>query len=409
MKAVKNTASPFVSNHIVIGDGWSAMAAVGFLIQAQKPVVWIAGTGARIFSALPSMEHGPGVELWQRLARGFGIETGAPLSGSFLREFRNKAFRQPAWTKAPTPEMRKQVLEESVWAPEQRLAPLWEVRFPLTLNEIDQQIRTLLLGDSEAGEPWRKLIRRIEGIPVHGFKVEEGRVTGVELGSGELISCQELIYADRWDWLPRLQGLAKNDLAFIRSREPASVLQAVFTHERPVGAALMEGFYGSLHRESGEEFERHVWGHFASDGAQSYWTLCLAGDEVEDNHQIGKKLRRLKSGLDKMFTGQTWLPEGKTEFMANVTGEAVRFHESVVFAEGEAPQKLVELHSAQGARFVTDGYGAASALIQVARALELSESEQPVQVMSYDFAEPGVESRTDSEAKGPDLSGPQAS
>ena len=65
-------------------------------------------------SALPSLETGPGVELWQRLARGFGVETGEAFSGSFLREFRNKAFREPVWTKAPTPEARKEVLKETL-------------------------------------------------------------------------------------------------------------------------------------------------------------------------------------------------------------------------------------------------------------------------------------------------------
>ena len=382
---------------VVIGDGWAALASVGFLVQAQKRVTWITNTGVRMFSALPSLDAGN--DLWHRLAQGFGIDVGASSTGSFLREFRNKAFREPAWIAAPTLDARQEVLNESLWAPERKLAPLWESRYALSLNEIEHQIRVLLVGDSEAGKPWRELIRRIDEVPVGGFKIENDRIQAVILGSGEEIVCERVIYADRWDALPRIQGLPKN-LPFIRGHEPAGVLQAIFGHEEAVGSGLPEGFYGTLHKETGEEFERHVWGHFSSDGAQSYWTLCLTGDEVEDNHQIAKKLRRLKSALDKMFTGTSWLPEGKAEFMANVAGEAVHFHEAVVFGKGERSDEPVTLSSIQGLQFVTDGHGPSSSLAQVARALDLAPS--PV------TADSAFEQGTDAQAKGVDGESPAA-
>jgi hypothetical protein len=394
-------------NHIVIGEGWAALATVGFLVQAQKPVVWIAHTRARAFCGLPSLERGPGVELWQRLAKGFGIELGAWSEGSFLREFRNKAFREPAWTKAPTPEARAEVLAESLWAPERTLVPLWESRFESSPNEIEEKIRALLTGDSEEGIQWRELIRRIDEVPVGAFKTEGDRVTAVVLGSGEEIACEDVFYADRWDALPRIQGLPKN-LPFIRGREPASLLQAVFGHETAVVQGLNEGFFGALHKESGEEFERHVWGHFSSDGMRSYWTLCLTGDEVEDNHQIAKKLRRMKTALDKMFTGSSWLPEGRPEFMTNVVGEAVRFHEAVIFAGGEPVNEPVLLPSLQGACFLTDAYGLSCALRQVASALALSEAVVERSPDAFeDAASEAV--RTDAEAKDVDLGGSSAS
>lgn len=398
-----------MKQNVVIGDGWAALATVGFLVQEQKPVVWIANTGARMFSALPSLEHGPGIELWQRLAKGFGIDAGPWTTGSYLREFRNKAFRAPAWQKAPTPEMRAEVLAESLWAPEQRLAPLWESRFAQSPNEIEEKIRILLLGDHGDGATWRALIRRIEEVPVGGIKLDGDRVLAIVLGSGEEIACDSVYYADRWDTLPRIQGLPKN-MPFIRGREPASVLQAIFTHAQPVGSDVNEGFYCALHKETGEEFERHVWGHFSSDGMKSYWTLCVTGDEVEDNHQIAKKLRRLKSALDKMFTGATWLPEGKTEFMANVLGEVMRFHESVIFAGGKPSDEPVKLPSLKGVQFLTDGYGISCALRQVAAALSLREAEVPSEQF---IAESGLETSgtfgPDAEAKDMDLGGSSAS
>ena len=406
--------------NVIIGDGWAALATVGFLVQNQKPVVWITNTGARMFSALPSLDVqsmgngqaseallGSGVELWQRLARGFGVETGEPVSGSFLREFRNKAFREPAWSKAPTPELRQDVRKETLWAPERHLAPLWEARFPLSFNEIEHKIRVLLTSDCEEGAEWRKSIRRIDEIPVGQFKIEGNRICSVILGSGEEIVCDTVVYADRWDALPRIQGLPKN-LPFIRGHEPDSVLQAIFGHENPVGAGLPEGFFGALHKESGEEFERHVWGHFASDGSQSYWTLCLTGDEVEDNHQIAKKLRRLKNALDKMFTGSSWLPEGKADFMSNVAGESVHFHEAVVFAGSDRSDQPVQIPQAQGLQFLTDGYGATSAVIQVARALGIPEVRLDLNP-GLEFAQDASQGGPDSQAEDMNAENPSAS
>jgi hypothetical protein len=274
-------------------------------------------------------------------------------------------------------------------------------------NEVEEKIRLLLTGEHghEEGAEWRSFIRRIEEVPVGSLKLEGDQVLAVVLGSGEEIACDAVYYADRWDALPRIQGLPKN-LPFIRGREPASVLQAAFGHEFPIGNGLSEGFYGALHKESGEEFERHVWGHFSSDGLRSYWTLCLTGDEVEDNHQIAKKLRRMKSALDKMFTGSSWLPEGKPEFMTNGVGEADRFHEGVDFASGKPPEAPVTLPSLQGVCFVTDGYGISSALRQVAAALGIAEAE--VKLDSEQFAT-GLETGSDAEAKDVDLGGSSAS
>lgn len=86
---------------VVVGDGWAALGAVGFLAQAGVQVYWIAGTGARVLAPLPTMEQGPGVLVWKELAAKLGVPCGEPETGSYLREFRNKAFREVSWTKAP--------------------------------------------------------------------------------------------------------------------------------------------------------------------------------------------------------------------------------------------------------------------------------------------------------------------
>jgi hypothetical protein len=212
-------------------------------------------------------------------------------------------------------------------------------------------------------------LKRIEEVPVTGLKLEssEGgreKVVAVILGSGEEIECERVIYADRWKSVPEIQGLPKG-LAFLRKRDPMGVLQAIFTHETPMGVGLREGFFGSIHKEAGEDMDKHVWGYFSSDGRKSYWTLCLAGEEVEDNHMIAKKLRRMKTALEKMFTGDSWLPAGMTEFMANVREEQVRFEEAVLFAQGDSVLEPVQLPKMEGLSFLTDGYGASCAMHQV--------------------------------------------
>ncbi|MCM2322070.1 MAG: hypothetical protein NDJ90_02295 [Oligoflexia bacterium] len=342
---------------VVVGDGWAALGAVGFLAGAPAdpatPIVWIAGTGSRLLAPLPSLESAGGLkgaEAWQRLAATFGIDCGEIQTGSYLREFRHKSFRE-------VPEDRK----EELWAPERFLAPLTEARFAtLTVNEIDAGLREELLGPRFA-----QRLERIEGVPLAAIRVDQGRANAVVLGSGREIACERIIYADRWNELPKIQGLPKG-LPFTRKRDPIGVLQAMFVHGTPVGAGLSEGFFGALHREAGEEQDRHLWGHFASDGSRSVWTICIGAEEAEDNHAISKRLRRLKSGLDKMFTGAPWVPADKSEFMANVLHEQVRFEEAVQFSEGTPPMARTLADGIDGLGFLTDGYGPSSALHQVA-------------------------------------------
>jgi hypothetical protein len=177
-----------------------------------------------------------------------------------------------------------------------------------------------------------------------------------------------VIFCDRWSLLPKIQGLPKG-LSFTRGRDPHGLLQATFNHKVPVGVGVQEGFFATMNREAGEEFDRHVWGYFSADGKQSFWTICLAANEVEDNHEIAKKLRRAKSTLDKMFTGTSWIPNADEGFMANVADEQVRFEESLIFADGQAPTETISLEGADNLHFITDGYGPVQAFEQVVRLL----------------------------------------
>ena len=341
-----------IQKTVVIGDGWAALGAAAFLAKSGSEVCWITGTGARAFAPLPSIENGPGVGVWSQLAARFELELDEPETGCFLREFRNRSFRHPAWAKAPTPGARQEVRDELLWSPETRFAGVFEARFSVDLIQIEEKIRLELASLPN--------ITRLGGVPVTGFDDEN-----VILGSGEKIKCDRVIYADRWSVLSGLDGLPKA-LPFNRNREPLGVLQAIFTHSTPLAnGEVREAFYGACHKEAGDEFQRHIWGHFLDEGKRSIWTLFLAADEVEDNHEIAKKLRRMKQTLDRMFTGSEWLPDGKADFISTVQDEQVRFEESFVFGSGTAPTAIVTLPKQSRISFLTDGYGPSSALHQV--------------------------------------------
>lgn len=397
---------------VVVGEGWAALGLLGFLSTnpdlTGRPLVWISGTGARMFPALPSLEAGEGTtgpEHWARLTQCLGIEAGELRSGSYLREFRNKAFRNPSWEKTHTLEERRGVRDEELWAPERSIAPVHETRFALSIAEIESQVREKLLAKAEAG-----IIRRIESIPLAAFEAPGGLLESIKLGNGETIQCERFFFADRWGMISQIEGMPKG-IPFVRSRDPVGVLQAALTHEVPVAAGATEGFFNTLHKEAGEEADRHLFGYFTSDGARSFWTLCFSPEEAEDNHAIAKKLRRMKNALDKMFPTQPWLPEGKPDFMSNVKGEQVRFEEGVVYAKGEPPRERVTLSGVEGLCFLTDGYGPGSALDQVGITLRAEGlfARAPREPEPRAGLATRSEVGADSEAEGPDASDAEAS
>jgi hypothetical protein len=263
---------------------------------------------------------------------------------------------------------------------------------------------------SAAVAPAGRIERRIDGVPVTGFRVEGGRAHAVILGSGDEIEADEFVFADRWANLGALTGLPKA-LPFTRKRNVAGALQAVFNHRAPMGVGLSEGFYSTLHRDAGDEFDRRVWGHFSADGMRSVWTVCLTTEEGEDNHQIAKKLRRMKSALDKMFEGSSWLsgssaPGASTggaaaaaDFMANVADEQVRFEEHSIFLDGEPITEPQKVASVEGLSFLTDGYGPSFALNQVGVLLGIeAEPAAPVAELGEAESTPEADSPAAGEA-----------
>ncbi len=345
---------------VVVGDGWAALGAVGFLGGSGVPVRWIAGGFPRFLAPLPSFSSGPGLEAWKDLVSHLGLEVGQAEEGSFLREFKNKAFREASWTKLSESEARITRMNESLWCPETRFVPSFESRFEKDPVELEEGIRQSIAKFAH--------VQRREGVSVKDFLIEKGHAKGVILDSGETVSGSHVFYADR--------AVSIGGHAGFRHREPFGALQILFVHEQAIGGlgqnlggiltqeGLQEAFFAPVTKESGDEFQRHVFGYFSADGKRSIWTLFLTAEETEDNHEITKKLRRIKQVLDRMFTGPSWLPEGKESFQATILDEQVRLIEKAVFVKGESPEEPVTLSKIHGLFFLTDAYGPSSAMHQ---------------------------------------------
>jgi hypothetical protein len=189
-----------------------------------------------------------------------------------------------------------------------------------------------------------------------------------------------ILYADRWSLLPTLEGLPK-PISFLRGRNACGVLQATYHYEKalPWAQDSLEAFFQAAHRDSGETIERSVWGGFYAEGRKSVWTLILNAEEVEDNHTIAKKLRRLKQAVSRMFAGpgldagsasETEGSESETSQRIFEGKETVSFEESLIFASGAPLEKPASLAGIEGVLFLTDGYGPAAAFAQVERGMK---------------------------------------
>jgi hypothetical protein len=340
-----------------------------------------------MFSPVACFEKGLGASIWIELATQLGIECGENQEGCFIREYRNKVFRAPLWMKAPTLKLRLDAKEEYLWAPERRFLGVWNRRGELSAAEIEEQIRLKLCSQSFKGS--ESGLKRMEGVPLKGFQVSQGKVKAVLLGSGEEVECEQVIYADRWSYLLEIEGTPK-PISFLRNRDPVGILQACFQHNCVMSVGLLESFFLPIHREPGEEIERHIWGYWSGDGKKSYWTLCLTVEEIENNHEIVKKFRRLKTSLDRVFAGSDLIPSGKSDFSSTVQAEQVRFHEELLFSEGQAPTQPLSFPNLEGVHVLTDGYGPTLAMQQVAFMLGIDVKDPNSEAETMNLADSSI-------------------
>src|SRR5687768_10435420 len=105
---------------LVIGNGWSALSAVGTAVRLGGRVHWIQGSGMRMISPLPASPSGDAALEWAELAASAGLPLGSPEEGTFTREYRNKSFREPKWVAPPGTDRVEALPEEMLWSVEAR-------------------------------------------------------------------------------------------------------------------------------------------------------------------------------------------------------------------------------------------------------------------------------------------------
>lgn len=331
---------------VVLGNGWSALGVLSQSLQMGRKALWLTGTGSHYFPLLPVLSGNEAAEAGQKI---FSIiqREGAILEGCWVREYRNKAFHIPRWVQDS--EERENFWEaERGWLQVEQMR--WEGRHWV---EMESDLRQLL----ESSE----LIQKESHTVLQKITPTES-AWRLELADGRQVSCQNVWIGDRLHALHEVEGIPR-PIAFFRGRSPHGVLQVVFSHAKAQEFGWEEAIYAPLGREAGESVQRHVWGYFFDQGQRSVWTVVIAPEEAEDNHQVAKKLRKVKQALDKIFPG----------FLERIDSEQVRYEEGSLYTSGKPVREPVAMPGMPGVFLMTDGYGPSLALLQASKVSSLCQ------------------------------------
>jgi hypothetical protein len=359
--ADQNTTSELPT--LVFGEGSASVFLISQLLKHHQKVVWVQDSGSQIWPVMPYVKS--------ELALGAMLDTYQMVSNEVFahpmekgiahRVFRNKGFKLPVWKRTANLESQQQAFEELVWTPEQTAIGVTEIRVAgLSPMKIEESLREAM--DAHPN------LTKVEMAPVVDLEVMNpgGKI---HFSNGTAIEFHQLYYCGPLSDLrsnPKLSNLLKYQVGKAKASTAVSALQVVFHHSEPLLQSLETGLVIPMNRDSGETFDRDVIGYFV-EPTRSVWTVFLQADEVEENHEIMKKLRKLKQSLNKAFDGQDFLPLGKKDFMATVDKEQVRFEPGYVVIEGEFKQ------TANNADFIllNDSFGLTAALEQIANRFDI--------------------------------------
>lgn len=330
-----------IRESIVIGSGWSAVGACFLLRQQGKKVTWLHGSGAKVQDPLGLLDPKEKLECFWKVAKQLGFQKDQHSETAALREFRSKAFGVPEWNS-------EQEKNDRFHGVEKVLIPVRGIRCEWDLAEFEKAIRSKVLEDPE--------VETQDFAPVQNLKVGE-----VQLQSGESFSSPLIIYADRWVDLPTqgvsgeflLAGKRRRFRDFNRKTKPCGLVQLEIVHRESL-PFIEQAFLSSTPKEPGETFCRSIMGYFFDGGKKSIWTMFLQEDEGEDNHQISKRIRKIKNQLNKIFNIGT---EGHS-FLETISHERVRFEDAYFFSSGSSIKDLPKMEEKnQKVLFLTDGFG----------------------------------------------------
>ncbi len=347
----------FVPPVVIVGNGVGAAAAAGFLISAGFPVLALSGKGSRALPLTPHFESSPWVELLQRLS----LVPGAPEAGSFAFEFRNKSLRPPDWW------VPGEAVDPKLPALDRMMVQGETARFSQTLAELEGEIQQAL-SDPERFANFQAL----EGVVLQKILIpEDSEWIQMTLSSGDVVSGL-LVFAGSWSELSQIEGIGKI-APWKRKRKPTGLLQLILTHGHAIPAPRGEAISMLLQKEAKdrEDRDKKFWGYFLSDGLKSVWSTEVTAEESEDNALIAKRLRKMKSALQRLFSQAGWLaPLSVESLQETVTDECVIFEGEALFTAGEEPTQFLNFQVAPGVFRLTDGYGPSSAVRQASRLSE---------------------------------------
>lgn len=354
-----NSSAPI----LVFGEGSASVFLITQLLKRNQKVVWVQDSGSQIWPVMPHVKSelalGAMLDSYQLVSN--EVFANPIEKGIAHRVFRNKGFKLPVWKRTTNAAAQQSAFEEMVWTPEQTAIGVTELRIAdLSTMKIEEALREAI--DASP------LLQKVEIAPVIDLELLNpgGKI---HFSNGSVIEFQQLFYCGPLSDLkanPKLSNVLKYQVAKAKVGTAVSALQVVFHHSEPLLQSLETGLVIPMNRDSGETFDRDVLGYFVEPN-RSVWTVFLQADEVEENHEIMKKLRKLKQSLNKAFDGPDFLPLGKKDFMATVDKEQVRFEPGFVVIEGEFKQ------TATNADFIllNDSFGLSFALEQIANRFDI--------------------------------------
>jgi hypothetical protein len=373
-----NTTAPV----IVFGESSASVFLIHELVKQNESVLWLNGSGTRLIPVMPYVksEHALAVLLGAQHDLSEENEVRPLERGTFHRVFRNKSFQFPVWKKAASLEAQEDAFEELMWSPEKTYLGVQEYRMGgLTPMQIESTLRAEF--DSHP------LVKRIQNTPILEFEVYEhgGKV---QFADGLITEFKQFFYCDSLNelrTLPKLAAVFKSPLSHLKSGHSMNALQVVFHHSSALEHANDVGFVIPMNRDAGETFDRNCLGYFL-DERTSVWTVFLKPSECEDNHDIMKKLRKMKQTLNRAFD--------HPEFMSTVEKEQVRFEENCLLVDS----KMKVSQSNPDFVLLPDAFGISKALEAIAERFGIEAIEFGAFETDGHAAHESVEMPTRSEA-----------
>jgi hypothetical protein len=375
---------------IVFGESSASVFLINELVKQNESIIWVSGTGTRLIPVMPYVKSEKALSTLLMAQNTLDEKPYArPLErGTFHRVLRNKAFKFPVWKRAASLESQEESFSEMVWSPEQAFMGVQEFRMGgVTPYQIESELRARFENHSQ--------IKKVQNAPVVEFEVFEhgGKV---QFANGFITEFKQFYFCDSLNELralPKLTSVFKHPLSGLKSSSQMNAIQVIFHHSVALEQSTDVGFVIPMNRDAGETFDRDVLGYFLNE-MTSVWTVFLQPSECEENHDIMKKLRKLKQSLNRAFDSPEFLPEGKKDFLSTVQKEQVRFEENCLMTEGE----LKASKSNPDFVLLPDAFGVSKALESIADRFGIESIEFSLLETSM---EPTMRSEPDSAS--PDL------